>query len=272
MLADGVRWLDDWYAIEKVAPGVTAIGEPRFHQINWNYLIEGTRRALLFDTGPGVRDIAKAVRSLTALPVTALPSHLHFDHTGGLHRFGNIAMADLPMLRAAERDGWLHAPDDLYLGCKEGMAWTPVKVRQWLPVGSAIDLGGRKMEVVHTPGHSPDSIALHDRQAGLLLAADFVYPGHLYAQVPGSDLADYLATAQRLLPVLAVDTSILCAHGKPDAQGKHRAPRLARADLIDLANSLGRLRASGQRPAAWPVNDRMSLLTSDRAFASWQSP
>ena len=74
MLCEGVIWLDDWFAVEEVAPGVIAIGEPRFHQINWNYLILGTRRALMLDTGPGVRDISKAVRSLTTLPVTALPS------------------------------------------------------------------------------------------------------------------------------------------------------------------------------------------------------
>ncbi len=105
MLAENVRWFDDWFAIEEIAPGVIAIGEPRFHQINWNYLISGQRRAVLFDTGPGVRDISKAVRALTTLPVTALPSHLHFDHTGGLAAFDNIAMADLPVLRACERDG-----------------------------------------------------------------------------------------------------------------------------------------------------------------------
>ena len=34
-----VRWFDDWYAIEEIAPGLFAIGEPKYHQINWNYLI-----------------------------------------------------------------------------------------------------------------------------------------------------------------------------------------------------------------------------------------
>ena len=270
MLAEGVTWFDDWFAIEQVAPGVIAIGEPRFHQINWNYLITGERRALLFDTGPGVRDIAKIVRELTNLPVMALPSHMHFDHTGNLHRFDNIAMADLPVLRACDTDGWFHASDDLYRGFREGMVWTPLQVRQWLAIGAMIDLGGRKLEIIHTPGHSPDSISLHDREADIFFAADFIYPGPLYAQIPGADLAEYLSTARKLLPGLGADTPLFCAHGQADENGEHRSPRLGRADIADLAGSLEALRASGQRPKSWPVNDAVSLLTWEPAFASWQ--
>ncbi|MFO1123809.1 MAG: MBL fold metallo-hydrolase [Hyphomicrobiales bacterium] len=272
MLARNVQWLDDWFAVERIAPGVTAIGEPRFHQINWNYLIEGSRRALLFDTGPGVRDISKAVRRLTNLPVTALPSHMHFDHTGGLSAFETIAIADLPVLRECEADGWLHPTDELYVGSWEGMTWTPVKVSQWLPIGSQIDLGGRRLTLLHTPGHSPDSVALHDEASGIFLAADFVYPGKLYAQIRGADLKSYLDTADALLPLLTDSTTILCAHGKADADRLHRAPRLARADVADLEASLVRLRQSGERPERWPVNNRISLLLWEPAFASWQAP
>jgi hydroxyacylglutathione hydrolase len=271
MLADGVRWYDDWFALEEVAPGVIAIGEPRFHQNNWNYLILGTKRALLFDTGPGVRDIAKVVRSLTSLPVTALPSHMHFDHTGGLAAFRSIAIADLPILRACEKDGWFEPSEPLYVGWWEGMSWTPVKVKDWLPIGSVIDLGGRQLELLHTPGHSPDSVALLDRAADVLFAADFVYPGKLYAQIRGADLKSYLETAEALLPLLDDATTILCAHGKPDANRRNRAPRLSRQDVADLGNALRALRASNQRPPTWPVNANMALLLREQAFASWQA-
>lgn len=272
MLADGVRWFDDWFAIEQVAPGITAIGEPRFHQINWNYLIGGGDRALLFDTGPGVRDIAEVVRALTELPVTALPSHLHFDHTGNLHRFETIAMADLPVLRDCEHAGVFHASDDLFRGFREGMLWKPVRIREWLTIGAMIDLGGRQLELLHTPGHSPDSVSLNDSGAGILLAADFVYLGPLYAQIPGADLEAYRQTAKLLTEWIAPGTRILCAHGAPDDDGNHRAPVLHHGDISDLAGALERLRASGQRPKTWPVNDRMSLLTWEPAFAAWQRP
>ncbi|MGB9141882.1 MAG: MBL fold metallo-hydrolase [Aestuariivirga sp.] len=271
MLAEGVRWFDGWFAIEDVSPGVYAIGEPRFHQINWNYLIAGRDRALLFDTGPGVRDISEVVKSLTDLPVTAMPSHMHFDHTGNLHRFENIAIADLPILRACERVGIFHAADDLFLGFYEGMTWNPVKVSTWLPIGTSIDLGGRKLDVIHTPGHSPDSVSLLDRQAEILFAADYVYPGSLYAQILGADLADYLKTAESLLPILDKEARLFCAHGKPDKQRQHRAPMLHCADIADLAEALRKLKKSGEQPEKWRVNERLSLLTGSNAFASWRS-
>lgn len=271
MLADGVRWFDDWFAIEDIAPSVHAIGEPRFHQINWNYLIQGQDTALLFDTGPGVRDISEVVRALTDLPLITLPSHMHFDHTGNLHRFLNIALADLPVLRACMRDGLLHATDDLFLGFLEGMVWKPVKISQWLPIGSRIDLGGRQLEVLHTPGHSPDSISLFDREANILFAADFVYPGPLYAQVPGANLADYLTTSEALLPQIDDQTKTFCAHGAPDEKGKHRAPLMGSQDISDLQKSLASLKDSGKTPKETTVNARMTLLANKAAYASWQA-
>jgi hydroxyacylglutathione hydrolase len=261
-----LRWFDDWYALEQVAEGVTAIGEPHYHQVNWNYLIEGDFGALLFDTGPGIRNIEPVVSALTSKPLTVLPSHMHFDHTGNLHRFKHIAVADLPMLRCCEKDGLLHATDDLYLGHYEGMIWKPVKVSQWLPIGHHIDLGGVTLEVVATPGHSPDSISLWNRKANILFAADFVYPGPLYAQVPGSNLEDYLDSTRRLLAMTSVDTRIFCAHGGPD----QRAPHLTIADLADLQAGLEGLKRSGQTPEETVINANMTLLAGKAAFASWQ--
>ena len=270
MLAQGVRWFDDWFAIENIASGIHAIGEPRFHQINWNYLIEGRHAALLFDTGPGVRDISEVVRTLTKLPVIALPSHLHFDHTGNLHRFQHIALADLPVLRECIRDGMLHATDDLFRGFREGMVWKPVKISEWWPIGKRIDLGGRHLEMIYTPGHSPDSVSLFDKDAKILFAADFIYPGPLYAQTPGANLADYLATTHALLPKIDNQTQIFCAHGAPDNKGQHRAPRMGSQDISDLQRTLTGLKDSGKTPRETVINARMTLLANNAAFAPWQ--
>ena len=271
ILAPGVRWFDDSYAIEELANGVFAIGEPLYHQINWNYLIEGKDCALLFDTGPGLHNIAPVVASLTSKPLTVLPSHMHFDHTGNLFRFEHIALADLPILRACCVDGILHASDDLYLGHYENMVWKPVRVGSWWPIGHVIDLGGRQVEIIHSPGHSPDSISLMDVHTNILFAADFIYPGELYAQVPGSDLQDYYRSVEQLLPRINDTTRIFCAHGKPNDRGQHSAPVMARRDLSDLCIALAALKKSGEKPTEIRINDRMTLTANDAAYASWQA-
>ncbi len=271
LLASGVLWFDDWYAVEPIAPGVHAIGEPRYHQVNWNYLIEGEDRALLFDTGPGERDISAVVRSLTSKPVTAMPSHMHFDHTGNLHRFASICIADLPMLRACvDENDLLAVPDVLHLGSMEDRQWIRVRANEWVLPGSTIDLGGRRLDVIATPGHAVDHVALIDRRANIIFASDFLYPGELYAQIDGASLADYLESALRLAAISPADALFLCAHGMPDADGAHAAPRLGKQDLTDLAATLKLMHGADVSTTRTVVNERMVLLTGVKAFASWQ--
>jgi hydroxyacylglutathione hydrolase len=271
ILAKNVRWFDDWFAIEELATGVFAIGEPLYQHLNWNYLIVGRDRALLFDTGPGLRSIAPVVASLTSRPVVALPSHMHFDHTGNLHEFADVAMADLPMLRDCERNGLFNATEELFLGSYENMTWKPVRIGEWWPNGHRIDVGGSLLELLHTPGHSPDSVSLWNADANTLFVADLIYPGELYGHVPGSNLRDYLASAERLLALSNDETAIFCAHGKPDGIGKHGAPKMTRNDIADLRTALVNLRASGQRPSSTIVNAKMTLTASEAAFAPWQA-
>lgn len=276
MTKPNIRWFDDWYAIEEIAPGLFGIGEPKYHQVNWNYMIVGKERALLFDTGPGLRDITPVVQSLTNRPVTALLSHLHFDHTGNFHRFADTALADLPILRACETDGQFVAPEHMFLGSYENMNWVPVSIRQWWPIGHQIDLGGRSLEIVATPGHSPDSISLFDRDDGILLAADFLYPGNLYAQIPGASLPDYLATAEALLHGFPADMLIYGAHGKEQGEDAHEAPWLLWHDIMDLTAALqaicdNTMPPSGQSPDRYVINDRLVLLAGPESYGSWRS-
>ena len=100
-----VRWFDDYFTIEALDERSFAIGEPRYAQANYSYLLLGRERAVLFDAGPGVRDIRPVAESLTALPITFVPSHFHYDHVGNRIPFDDVAVVDLPYLRERAPDG-----------------------------------------------------------------------------------------------------------------------------------------------------------------------
>lgn len=266
-LADPLHWFDDYYAVGNMGEGAFAIGEPLYGQCNFSYLIVGTQRALLFDTGPGVRDITPVVHALTSLPVEVLPSHLHFDHTGNLHRFGDIALPDLPQLRRQVHDGMFALEFYQSLGFVEGFERLPFRVSRWFAPGSTIDLGERRLQLISVPGHTPESVVLFDPGANRLYAGDFIYPTDIYAFLPGADLADYAASARRVDAMLNDRTRIHGAHGC-DRPSLVDVPTLDRSDVRALAAALARAAAAagpvgtGWFPRTLPVNERMTLLAT----------
>jgi len=266
-LADPLHWFDDYYVVGDMGEGAFAIGEPLYGQCNFSYLIVGTRRALLFDTGPGVRDITPVVRALTSLPVEVLPSHLHFDHTGNLHRFDDIALPDLPQLRSQVHDGMFALGFYQSLGFVEGFKRLPFRVSRWLTPGSTIDLGERRLQLISVPGHTPESVVLFDLSANRLYAGDFIYPSDIYAFLPGADLADYAASAHRVAAMLNDRTQIHGAHGC-DRPSLVDVPTLNRSDVVALSAALTRAASTagpagtGWFPRILPVNERMTLLAT----------
>jgi len=257
------RMVDDYFAVEDLGAGTFAIGEPRYYQQNYAYLILGNSRALLFDSGSGTRDISGVVAGLTRLPVTVMVSHLHFDHLGGIRPFDHIAMIDLPQTRADVSDGRFKPRRYEYLGFEDARAAPSIKVTEWLAPGATIDLGGRKLQVLSTPGHTPSSAALYDPSTRRLYIGDFIYPTTLYAFLPGASLSAYHQTAKRLLETLPPDTILWTAHCCRKGE-RVSAPWLTMADLRDLDAALIRVRGgtatpTGFYPRVYPVNDQMTL-------------
>lgn len=263
-LAKG-RMFDDYFAIEDLGDGVHAIGEPRYYQANYSYLIVGNKRALLFDAGSGTRDVRPVVKSLTDLPVTILPSHLHYDHLAGLHASDRLALVDLPSTRA-DVDGGRFSPGRYeFLGMFDGLTGPSLPVAEWIKPGATIDLGGRTLRLLSTPGHTSQSISLYDRQGGRLFTGDFIYPTMLYAFLPGADLRAYRRTADRLLQDLPPDTRLWAAHCCRRNEG-YAASWLGMADLADLDRALREIEAgerssTGFFPRRYRVNEQMDIGT-----------
>jgi hydroxyacylglutathione hydrolase len=259
------RWFDDYFVVEPIDSTTFAIGEPRYYQGNYSYLIVGEQRAVLFDAGSGLKDIVPVVRALTTLPVTVIASHMHFDHVGALGRFDKTAMIDEPSLHARVRNTRLTLERYEFLGFADRLPNPTIQVDEWWAPDSAIDLGGRSLRVLATPGHTPTSASLYDESRRQLFAGDFIYPGTLYAFLPGASRSAYLATARRLLSVIDPTTRIFAAHMQ-DPPAPIRAPVLQTRDLrllertlvsIDQADSI----STGFYPRVFPMQGAMEFAT-----------
>jgi len=266
VLAPGVQLEDDWFALKPLDEDTLAIGEPAYHQCNWSYLISDADESLLWDTGSGRRAIAPLVARHGRANVTAFPSHMHYDHLGGIGAFGPVMMADLSMLRALEVDGMITPIEDVFLGSHEGLPAPTFPIGRWIKPGAHIAVGKRLLEVLHTPGHSPDSVSLWEVARNRLYAADLVYPGELYAQTPGASLRAYRDTLAMLLERMPLDVEIVCAHGC-DENGCNDMPVLGYGDLEEVLRSLKALLGTRPHAGELQVNERMALIYSAESFA-----
>jgi glyoxylase-like metal-dependent hydrolase (beta-lactamase superfamily II) len=240
-----VNTRQSWFDVYRVRPGIFALYEPRQYEHVISWLIVGEGRALLFDTGLGVARIGDVVRELTALPVTVLNSHTHFDHVGGNADFEDVWNVDTPFSRASA-DGHLDdyaratlEPDRLCGPLPADVKRTPYELRPWqvsrrVVDSERIDLGGRELEVLLTPGHAPDALCLLDREHGLLFTGDTYYPGPIYLFAPGTDLAAYAESVSRLAKLVPALTLLLPAHEVPVAEP---------AQLIELQDAITRVRS-----------------------------
>lgn len=258
---ENVRWFDDYYTIEEIAPDTWAIGEPRYYQLNYNYLVVGTERALLFDAGPGVRDIRPVIESLTGLPLVFMPSHFHYDHVGNGILFDERAVVDLPYLRERAEGNRLAFTDMEHLGPVEGFDIPTWDVTHWWAPGDEIDLGNRVLSVIHTPGHSPESISLYDPVNQFVFAGDYLYPGIMFAFTPGGSASQYLESAETLVNEFTAVSVYYSAH-RVEPPG---APTLSQEDVIALRNTLRAIRDGSTEgewlwPRSYKINENMSIL------------
>jgi glyoxylase-like metal-dependent hydrolase (beta-lactamase superfamily II) len=259
--ASGLERVDagsDWFQAYAVAAGVFAISEPRQYEGVTSFLIVGTDRALLFDTGLGVARIGEVVRRLTDRPVTVVNSHTHFDHVGGNAEFEDIRNLDLPYSRASARGevpeslaGYARgtlAEERVCGPLPAGVGSREYRIPRWEATGHAVDaeqldLGGRRIEIIATPGHTPDSICLLDRANGLLFTGDTYYSGEIYLWSPETNFADFTASIDRIAALERELKTLLPAHGAPVA-----APRRLR----DLQDALADIRGGASTPESTP--------------------
>ena len=215
---------DAWFEVYRIRSGVFAIYEPRQAEETIGYLIVGAQRALLFDSGMGIGDVREVTAELTKLPVVVLNSHTHFDHVGGNWQFDTVYGMDTAFTRGSARGG-TEVKGEIAAGqicgkLPEGFDATHYQTRPWkiarfLHDGDVVELGGRRLMVIATPGHTPDAICLWDAANGLLFTGDTYYKGTVWLYRPETDLAAYGRSVQRLAGLAPQVKVVLGAHNVP---------------------------------------------------------
>ena len=207
--------MKDWFTTEQIDPDSYTISEYRHWEETHCYLLNGSDRSLLIDTGLGICDIGVEVGRLTDKPVAAVATHIHWDHIGGHRSF--------PEFYAHEQElNWLDGgfpltpetvrgmvvdrcelPEGYDVDSYELFQGTPARL---LNDGDRIELGGRSIQVLHTPGHSPGHMCFWEPERGYLFTGDLVYKDMLFAYYPSTDPEAYLSSLEKVsaLPVQRV--------------------------------------------------------------------
>lgn len=145
------------------------------------FLLAGKNKALVIDTGMNGLDIHSLVSTHTGLPYQLLNTHADRDHIGSNAQFDEIYMhpSEAAFYRHSQNgNGTIHPVFD----------------------GDVIDLGGRELEIIHMPGHTPGSITVLDRQNRCLIGGDPIQEdGDIFMFGPQRDLGAYIASLKRLL-------------------------------------------------------------------------
>ena len=162
---------------------------------------------MLIDTGLGICNICEQVRKLTDKPVTAVATHIHWDHIGGHKYFPDFYAhkAELdwldggfPLPAQAVKNmvaARCELPEDFDINKYDIFQGEPSRV---LDDGDTIDLGGRTIQALHTPGHSPGHLCFWEAGSNYLFCGDLVYKGTLFANYPSTDPKSYLSSLEKI--------------------------------------------------------------------------
>lgn len=222
------------------------------------YLLFGKEKVLLLDTGAGKTDVARVVKTQIDrwlsqngrenIPLIVAHTHAHRDHVSGDE--------DLKML-----------PHTTVVGLKPEAVQAFFSLRNWPAEIGTYDLGERILDVIPIPGHEASSIAIYDRQTGILFTGDTLYPGRLYVQ----DGPAFARSIQRLVDFThgKIVTHVLGNHIEQTRtayldyrigtvhQPDEHALELGRAQLLELNEALHDLNGKIERMAfrdftIWP--------------------
>ena len=162
-----------------------------------SFLFEGDKRAMLVDTGFGTLRIRQMAAELTDLPVFLVHTHTDRDHTGGDKEFKPIYMHPSEMDYYKDR-----LPRDCHMEDVQPL-WE----------GDTIDLGYWRFEVILTPGHTPGSSMLLEREKRMLISGDSIQDGAIFMFGPGRNMPAFQCSLEKISAMADAFDTIWPSHG-----------------------------------------------------------
>lgn len=162
------------------------------------FLITGSEKAMLIDSGVSTPDVKTVAESITSLPLVLLNTHGDMDHIAGNGAFESFYMTQAD-----------------YDGCGVAARFPD---SQCLPLqdGDTFSLGGRTLEVIAIPGHTAGSVAILDREGRALFGGDSVQNGNIYMFGPHRRPDAFAASLRKLADRAAEYDVIYPSHAAPE--------------------------------------------------------
>lgn len=209
-----------WFSVTKVQPRVFALAEFFHWEKVVSYLVVGTHRAVLFDTGMGYENISKVVQHITNLPLSVFLTHAHWDHIGGASLFRSVHLYNDPFEIGLLKEGFRSTDiEELHQATYFAKGWAPkhfavAGVSNILLVtdGQHSTIDDMTIEVIHTPGHTPGSVCYLIQPHNVLITGDTIYPGPLYGHLPESNISDFSKSVQKISQHIDRYTRLLPGH------------------------------------------------------------
>lgn len=240
------------------------------------FLLFGKDKALLMDTGSRNGDLVPTLQRTvknwlarngrTSIPLIVAHTHEHEDHT-----WGDAAIQALkdPAMPITFVPAEVEATRQLY------------GITNWPEEVGHLDLGGRMLDIIPIPGHSKVSVALYDRNTGVLLGGDTVYPGRIYV----ADFAAFTASVHRLVAFTAGKpvAHILGNHIEQSStpfvdypvgtmyQPNEHELALSRGALLELDDAVTNMHGTPRRYvmrdlSVWPVGPAFMTAAEEAAY------
>jgi len=179
---------------------------------------QGGDRAVLVDPGDETDRILSALDELTVSPEAILLTHTHFDHIGAVAPIARATGA--PVYCPADEIAVLRDPSAFYppmFGPIQG--W---EAEHAVAGGGRLQLAGLDIEVISTPGHSPDHVTY--AVEGALFSGDVLFQGSIgRTDLPGADHGTLMRSIATLLERFGDDTRVHPGHMGLTTLGRERA-------------------------------------------------